>query len=244
MIVYKTTNILNNKIYVGKDEREDPNYIGSGVILHRAIKKYGKHNFKKEIIEHCDNLQQLNDREQFWIKSFNSTDKKIGYNITIGGDGGYTWGLLSEKKRKQHLQKFINAGKKHSNSPEGREFQSKLAKQLWQQPAHRKNIIDKLTGREIKWADKISKSVAENHRLHPRKTSDETKIKLSQAAKGKELKSVSENMEQQICELYKQNGPKTISKNLLLQHIHISPFVIIRILKKHLIYQKYQKGIG
>lgn len=50
IVIYKTTNLINNKIYVGKDSHNDSNYFGSGTILVKAIKKYGKENFKKEIL--------------------------------------------------------------------------------------------------------------------------------------------------------------------------------------------------
>jgi hypothetical protein len=88
MIIYKTTNIINNKIYIGQDSNNDSNYIGSGKLLILAIKKYGKENFKKEILEKCDDKNELNKKEIFWIKYFNSKDKKIGYNISDGGTGG------------------------------------------------------------------------------------------------------------------------------------------------------------
>jgi hypothetical protein len=45
MIIYKTTNIINGKYYVGKDINNSESYLGSGVLLKRAIKKYGKENF-------------------------------------------------------------------------------------------------------------------------------------------------------------------------------------------------------
>ena len=48
MIVYKTTNLINGKIYVGKYEGNRENYLGSGYILKKAIKKYGRENFKRE----------------------------------------------------------------------------------------------------------------------------------------------------------------------------------------------------
>jgi len=54
MIIYKTTNTINGKIYIGKDVKNDPNYIGSGLYIKNAIKKYGKEHFKKETIE--DNI--------------------------------------------------------------------------------------------------------------------------------------------------------------------------------------------
>ena len=51
--IYKTTNLINNKIYIGKRQKQkfDAGYIGSGKKLKSAIKHYGKNNFKCEIIE-------------------------------------------------------------------------------------------------------------------------------------------------------------------------------------------------
>lgn len=51
MVIYKTTNLVNEKFYVGKDIKNNPNYLGSGLILKNAINKYGIENFKKEILE-------------------------------------------------------------------------------------------------------------------------------------------------------------------------------------------------
>ena len=48
---------------------------------------YGKENFIKEIIEFCNDLYELDEREVFWIKEFNSNDRNIGYNLTLGGHG-------------------------------------------------------------------------------------------------------------------------------------------------------------
>lgn len=97
MIIYKTTNIINGKIYIGKDVYNHDTYLGSGIIIRRAIKKYGKENFKKEIIEKCNTIKELNEKEKYWIKFFNSTDKSIGYNIMEGGHGGncknYRYGI-------------------------------------------------------------------------------------------------------------------------------------------------------
>ena len=51
MIIYKTTNLINKKIYIGQDTKNNPNYLGSGKYFKYALKKYGKENFSKEIIE-------------------------------------------------------------------------------------------------------------------------------------------------------------------------------------------------
>lgn len=103
MVIYKTTNLVNGKIYVGKDCGRNKGYLGSGKILRKAIIKYGKENFKKEILEVCD-LSNICEREIFWIKQLNARDLKIGYNLTDGGEGlsGYVFSPETLKKRSEN----------------------------------------------------------------------------------------------------------------------------------------------
>ena len=89
MIIYKTTNLINGKFYIGKDVKNKKLYLGSGKLLKQAIQKYGKENFKKEILEYCIDLKHLDEREIYWIDKYNSI--KNGYNLTEGGTGGDTW---------------------------------------------------------------------------------------------------------------------------------------------------------
>lgn len=91
MIIYKTTNLINNKFYIGKDAKNTKSYFGSGKVLKLAIKKYGKENFKKETLKECKTLEELNELEKFYISYFDSTNPKRGYNLTDGGTGGDTW---------------------------------------------------------------------------------------------------------------------------------------------------------
>lgn len=88
MIIYKTTNLLNGKFYIGKDEKNNPKYLGSGKILKLAINKNGVENFKKEILEECPTKKELNEREKYWITKLSATT--LGYNIAEGGTGGKT----------------------------------------------------------------------------------------------------------------------------------------------------------
>lgn len=98
MYVYKTTNLINGKIYIGKSTRTDQywieTYMGSGVYIQKAFKKYGKENFKKEILEWADTEEALAVLETQYIHSYNSTKPAIGYNATddsSNGMSGTTW---------------------------------------------------------------------------------------------------------------------------------------------------------
>jgi group I intron endonuclease len=107
MVIYKTTNLINDKIYVGKDKNNNPKYLGSGKLLLAALKKYGKKNFKKEILEDCLTIDELNKREIYWIEQLNATDRQIGYNLLKGGQGGAVEGrLLSEETKRKISNKL------------------------------------------------------------------------------------------------------------------------------------------
>lgn len=88
MIIYITTNLINNKKYIGKDEKNDPNYLGSGLQLSAAIKKYGKENFIKEILVYGIDKQDLNELETYYIDYYNAQKSNLFYNIAPGGTGG------------------------------------------------------------------------------------------------------------------------------------------------------------
>jgi group I intron endonuclease len=108
MIIYKVTNKINNKIYIGKTirslvirrkEHEKSNN-KMRMIFHKALKKYGIENFDLEIIDTAIAHQELCERERYWIKKLNSRDTNIGYNITEGGEIGDT---LSNNPNKSEI---------------------------------------------------------------------------------------------------------------------------------------------
>lgn len=95
--IYKITNKINNKIYIGQTIRDPEIRFDEHLYetrghsrLHNAIQKYGRQNFYYEIIEQPE-ISQLDTREQYWISFYNSTNDDIGYNICYGGSGVKIW---------------------------------------------------------------------------------------------------------------------------------------------------------
>ena len=91
--IYKTTNLLNGKLYIGQKHSTKfiPSYLGSGREIRNAVKLYGKKNFKVELIEEILDIDQMDDREIYWIQFYHSTDRAIGYNISSGGNVNRTF---------------------------------------------------------------------------------------------------------------------------------------------------------
>ena len=111
--IYKITNQINGKIYIGKHSTDnlDDGYMGSGVLIKKAIQKYGIENFTKEYLAFCDTEEKLNWFEKFYIKKYKA--REVGYNLTDGGDG-----LLNPKA--STIKKMSEARKKYRYSEESK----------------------------------------------------------------------------------------------------------------------------
>jgi predicted transcriptional regulator len=98
--VYVTTNLLNNKRYIGEHATNniDDNYLGSGTILKIAIKKYGRSNFKKEILEFFDSKESAFAAQKQYIKKYDSLHPN-GYNISEYGGYGVPSSYLNESTK-------------------------------------------------------------------------------------------------------------------------------------------------
>lgn len=92
--IYRTTNLIDNKIYIGKHQTEnlEDNYLGSGKYLLRAIKKYGRKTFIREILFVFDNEQDMNSKEKELVTE-EFCSREDTYNICPGGTGG--WGYVN-----------------------------------------------------------------------------------------------------------------------------------------------------
>lgn len=114
--IYKTTNLINNKIYIGQhrveDDKFDNKYFGSGKLILEAINKYGVDNFLCEVLEWCSTEQELNEREIHYIDKFNSKVTFGNYNMSSGGyvprlsgelNGNYNVHRPHTEEEKKHL---------------------------------------------------------------------------------------------------------------------------------------------
>ncbi len=121
MFIYKITNLVNGKIYIGQTtrtlkERWKGHRFHKGCkAINRAIKKYKEINFKIELLETCNSLEELNNKEQKYIKELNSLIPN-GYNICIGGNGP----MLGRKHSKIAKRLIGAAAKNRKASPQTR----------------------------------------------------------------------------------------------------------------------------
>lgn len=95
--IYKVTNLVNGKLYIGKTNNfekrklEHTRYdVNNDNIFHKTLRKYGLDKFDWEIIDEAYGLDAINDLERYYIQKY-KTYKPYGYNMTKGGDGGSMW---------------------------------------------------------------------------------------------------------------------------------------------------------
>lgn len=125
--LYLTTNIINDKYYYGvhATDNKDDNYLGSGHALKSAIKKYGRENFSKEILEIFPTIEEAYFAESLLVTSREVSDLNC-YNITLGG-----WGCPLTPEQISYRNSRIREG--HDN-PRSRKLLSDSSKKMWSDP--------------------------------------------------------------------------------------------------------------
>ena len=188
MIIYKITNNLNGKVYVGQttrslkarwDQHCRPSS-GSLTAIKSAITKYGKQNFKIQPLEIAETIQQLEELEIYYIKYFNSMAPK-GYNILAGGN--VSNGITLEVRQKMSKSQ---TGKKRSAESIRKQAVSRTGQRLSQETRDKISISNKGQVRSPEIRANISKS--HMGLISPKKgipLSDETKAKMSASKKGR-----------------------------------------------------------
>jgi hypothetical protein len=114
-LVYKVTNNINGKYYIGVQNTDAQDYLGSGKAITNAIHKYGKENFTKEILATCNTKE-----ETFLIESMIVTEDLVNdpncYNMKLGGNGGSMKGT-SRPPRDSKYRTKQSISKKGINNP-------------------------------------------------------------------------------------------------------------------------------
>jgi len=152
MIIYKATNLINNKVYIGQtintlDRRKQSHFwsvsSGSDNYFHKALRKHGEESFRWQVICICPNMDSLNNQEEYYIAYYDTMTG--GYNLTSGGNG---YILPDEVKEKMSiLQTGENNsfyGKKHTDATKEKNRTASI--RLWKNPEYRKNQVERNTG--------------------------------------------------------------------------------------------------
>jgi len=165
MVVYITTNTVTGERYIGLDSKNDSTYFGSGDKLKKALKKYGKKNFKKEVLEECSTLEELQKRELYWINKFNATEDPTFYNIL-----STKIPLQKGRKRSKKTRQKISQAKKefyktHDSHLKGTKLTQEHIKKVSEANKGRKHsektrklLSAQRKGRKCTWGDVISVS--------------------------------------------------------------------------------------
>jgi len=172
-VIYMTTNLINGKKYIGRDSKNNPNYFGSGLLLKYAIRKYGKHNFEKRIMEICSSKEDLIKREEYWLKYYDAGNNPMFYNTNNFSTGGALFSGRNHSETSRKKMSESRSGERHhmwgkKHSPETRRKISE-------------NNIGKKSGEKSCFFGKTG----ENHPAFGRKHTEDTKRKIGEKHKGR-----------------------------------------------------------
>jgi len=194
--IYKITNKINNKIYIGKHKTTDLNdeYMGSGKLIKDAIEKYRVDNFKKDILFIFDNEEEMNNKESDLVTpEFIRED--TNYNICVGRSGGFSYineTVWTKERRLEHNRKSSPFGDpefyiKHKDKiEEGAKKGSRILSQLIKEGVvDPRNFLGKSHTQETK--QKMSKSAKERLK-DPTKNSQYGTMWITDGMKNKKIK--------------------------------------------------------
>nr|DAL73242.1 MAG TPA: intron associated endonuclease [Caudoviricetes sp.] len=209
--IYLTTNKVNGKKYVGQhtlgSEYWDNYYLGSGVLIIKAIAKYGRENFERRILRYCTTTHDLNMWEYVYIKLYKTQDHKFGYNIADGNvnSSDINPSKLPSSRLKNstfHKNKRLTdeTRRKISMAMKGRKrSKESIAKAI---ESKRKNGTLK---HSIESRLRMSEAQRKRYIEHPedklilrRKMSEEAKRRLSASIRGVKRKPLSEETKRKI----------------------------------------------
>lgn len=184
--IYMTINNITNMRYIGKHYGElDDSYLGSGTILKRAIDKYGKENFSKQILFISENDEINSQKEKEFITLYNATSNPLFYNIHEGGCGGNTTAGYSEEEKAALRKKLSELNSGINNGMYGKQHSEKTKAFLsyWAE-FERDNSVYRTPEFRQKMSQLTSGS---NNGMYGKKHTEESKQKMSINSKGKNI---------------------------------------------------------
>jgi group I intron endonuclease len=206
MVIYITTNLVNGKKYIGRDSHNNPNYYGSGPAIKNAIKKYGKHNFKKEIIEECSSFEKLIEREEYWLNYYDAGNNRTFYNLQNSGKGVILIGEKNpfygkkhshetkQKMSERRTEKNPMHGKKHSHETKQKMSLAHMGKVLSEETRKKLSIshtgkhLSEETKRKMSESQLTNRRCGEKNHFYGKKHSTETIHKIREKLKGRPSK--------------------------------------------------------
>lgn len=174
--IYLTINTVNDKKYIGqhRSDKYDKGYLGSGILINKAIRKYGRRSFEVEIIESCDSNEDLGLAEIFHIWQNKAVESDEFYNLSHGGNGCC-------KQTEEVKRKISNANSGLKRSDEMKEKVSKANAGNTHTEKTKEIIRQKRKNQIITKESRIKAS----KKMKGRKHSEEAKAKMKLAAKNR-----------------------------------------------------------
>ena len=202
--IYKITNNVNGKCYIGKSEVS----IDSRLKYHKSLLDYGNHynkhfqnsyikyngNFSFEVLEELQDRNLCCDREKYWISYYHADNPQFGYNMTIGGEAGCKPEFVTAETRAK-----ISAANKGNKNWLGKHHTEETKKKIGL--VHKNKIVSEETRKKISEKAKLrdftylkefntGREFSEEHRQHIRDSisplcgryerTDEWKSKISE----------------------------------------------------------------
>lgn len=147
--IYKTTNLLNNKFYVGMHSTNDliDGYLGSGKRLRRSLVKYGIENFKCEILEYHNDRKSLAKRERE-IVNLELINEELCLNLMIGGEGGRGFISDEQQRYRSHCGGVANSKRLKDDDIFRKKHSERVSKIMKQNHKDGKIKYDTFTGKK------------------------------------------------------------------------------------------------